>query len=58
MNKKKVFTIAAIVLIALVGFYLVFTSDIVQVDLFTIVLFLLVFALIIYFYLIRLGPDE
>ncbi len=54
MPLKKKLLFVAFIIIGLVGLFLIFTSDRIDVDPFNLVLFLIVGGLIIYFYIAKL----
>lgn len=54
----KIISIAALVIIGIIGFYFVLTSDRIDVDLYHIILYLLLGGLIIYFYIARLSNKD
>lgn len=58
MTLKKGLFIAALILIGLVGFYMLFSSGKVSIDPFSLVLFILVGGFIIYFYIARLQHKD
>jgi len=58
MVLKKALIIAALVIIGLTGFYLVFTSGRIDADPFNVILFLIVGGFIVYFYISKLRLKE
>ena len=58
MAFKIILSVVALVIIGIIGFYFVLTSDRIDADPFSIILYLFVGGLIIYFYIARLSNKE
>ncbi len=52
MNLKKWLVVALLIALFILGFYLIFTSGRIEIDLYSTVLFLIVAAVIVYMYIL------